>query len=292
MMADVGLTDAVLTGLVDRDSRLSFTLVFAEPSELVDGAAGREIDDVLLDAQRRGLIVGERGEGDGSAAWWSTVRLTVVGLRALGQWPPAGREWVPGLWDDGVWGARAKPLLARLRDTPPAHGFYLREGIGDLDPEPSREWAALLLLIEAGLVSGRVTSEGVDTLRTTHEGDQALDPTPRDPLDAAEAELRSGAPVDAIVTAVELGLAPKLKALASAKGIAITNATGQSLKLSFINNTLPGAGAYRESDRAQVEAWLKLRNDVAHPDGAEAVSAARVASVIAGIRVFLDEHPT
>lgn len=280
----------LLSALIDRDSRLPISIVFDEPAELA-AASGREVHDVLLDAKRRGLIVGEPGEGDGSVAWWSMVRLTVAGLQWLGQWPPRGREWEPGLWDGGFWGSRARPLLLRLRDQPPADGFYLRGGLGDEDPEPQLEWMTLLLLIEAGLVSGRVETEGVDTLRVTSEGTQALDSSPRNPLDVADAELRSGASVDAMITAVQLGLAPRLNAIAGQRGVATRYADGRPMKLSKINDDLRRDGAYTEADRAQVEAWLKLRNDLAHPEGAVAVSDARVATAVASIRVFLDEHP-
>ena len=57
----------------------------------------------------------------------------------------------------------------------------------------------------------------------------------------------------------------------------------------MLNAALRKVGACGESDRAQVGAWLKLRNELAHPDGRE-VSDAHVASVLQGIRVFLEEH--
>lgn len=180
--------------------------------------------------------------------------------------------------------------MIRLRDEPPNHGFYLREGLGDPDPEPAREWTALLLLGEGGLVSGKVSTEGVDTLRVTG-GCQALDPTPSDPLDVADAYARGGAAVDAVVTTVELGLGARLKALADKHGVPTTKPDGTPIKLSRINNDLAKTGASLESDRAQVEAWLELRNDVAHPDGAQTVTAARASALVAGVRAFLDEHP-
>jgi hypothetical protein len=152
--------EAVLLGLVDRDPRVIINLVFDEPSE-ISGATGRQVDEVLLEAQHRGLLKGDRGEGDGSVAWWSRVSLTVIGLRSLGLWPPFERELESGLWDAGYWGARARPLLAELHDNPPAHGYYFREGLGEADPEPAQRWACVLLLIEAGLLLGEVQTEGV-----------------------------------------------------------------------------------------------------------------------------------
>lgn len=124
----------------------------------------------------------------------------------------------------------------------------------------------------------------------TPQGREALDPTPRDPLDQAEAELRNGARIDAIVTAVEAGLAPRLRAIAARLGIATTRPDGQPLRLARINDEVKAAGGYDETVRAQVDAWLKLRNDLARATDA-AISSARVAVALAGIRVFLDEHP-
>lgn len=96
--------------------------------------------------------------------------------------------------------------------------------------------------------------------------------------------------MDAVVTAVELGLAPRLRELALPLGVATKDAAGQSRKLAALNDDLRKAGAYDETDRAQVEAWLKLRNDVAHAQD-QAITDAKVAATLAGVRVFLDEHP-
>ncbi len=153
------------------------------PADVAPDATGRAVDDVLLEAERKRWIVGQRDEGDGSIAWWSTPRLTVDGLRGLGDWPPAGRENEPGVWDDGHWGRRARPLLESLHAEPPAHGFYFKP-VGE---ETTRwlEWTAALLLLEAGLISGRLGDDGIDTLRITPEGANALDPTPCNPLDSS-----------------------------------------------------------------------------------------------------------
>jgi len=278
----------VLGALVDRDSRSEIMLTFAEPSELLPDVSGRDVDEALLEAHQRELLAGDRGEGDGSVAWWSRVRLTPVALRLLGQWPPTGREWEAGLWDAGYWGQRARPLLARLRDEPPAHGYLFKpihEG-----SEPWADWTAALLLGDADLISGRLNEEGIDTLRITAAGLQALDPTPRDPLDQASAKLRSGARVDAIVTAVERALGARIKQLAANRGVATTRPDSTPLTLSRLNNELRGARVYDETNRAQVEAWLKVRNDLA-PAHPVVASDARIEAVITGIRVFLDEHP-
>lgn len=278
----------VLEALVDHDSRAEIVLTFAEASELLPDLSGRDVDDALLEARERGVLVGDRGEGDGSVCWWSRVRLTPPGLRLLGQWPPAGRESEPGGWDTGYWGQRARPLLTHLNDAPPSHG-YLFKPIS----EPSDrwlEWTAALILRDAELISGGLDDEGMDTVRLMAAGREALDPRPRDPLDEALAKLRSGAAVDAIVTAVEGALSGRLKELATARGLAIIRSDGTPLSLSRLNNDLRGAGVYDESDRAQVDAWLKARNDLAHAEP-NAPSDARVEAVITSIRVFLDEHP-
>lgn len=138
----------VLGALVNRDSRSPITLTFGEDADLLP-ADSRAVDDALLEAHRTGLIEGDRGEGDGSVAWWSQVRLTVRGLQHLGQWPPAGREWADGLWEDGYWGTRPRPLLRRLVDGPPPGDFYLKPHSADGDAQ-WLDWAALLLLRDAG----------------------------------------------------------------------------------------------------------------------------------------------
>lgn len=61
-------------------------------------------------------------------------------------------------------------------------------------------------------------------------------------------------------------------------------------KLAAFNNDLKAAEVYGEPTRAQVEAWLKLRNEVAHGRG-EAVSVERIENTIAGVWVFLQDHP-
>lgn len=186
-------------------------------------------------------------------------------------------------------GADARgPLLESLHAEPPAHGFYFKP-VGE---ETTRwlEWTAALLLLEAGLISGRIGDDGVDTLRITPEGAHALHPTPRNPLQVAQAQLRSGARVDAIITAVELALGGRLKEIAADRGVPVTHTDGRPLKLMKLIVNLREVGAYDETDRAQIAAWLKLRNDLAHPDGTT-VGDARVATVIQSIGVFLDEHP-
>lgn len=163
---------------------------------------------------------------------------------------------------------------------PQAGGGKQRE-MGGLDGARARE---------ADLISGSLTDGGIDTLRITTHGMHAFDPEPRDPLDHATAQLRAGARVDAIVTGVEVALGTRLKLLAAARGVPSARPDGSPLKFSALNNALRAAGAYDEADRTQVEAWLNLRNDLAHAQGATPTDA-RIEAVIAGIRAFLAEHP-
>ena len=289
MTVDPRITaEEILAALTDRDSREMIDLTFGGRAAMFN-ANGRAVDDILLEALRGGLIVGDRGEGDGSGAWWSRTRLTVHGLQDLGHWPPTGREWAEGLWDNGYWGNRARPLLRGLLEHPPHGDFYLMP-LGTDSDVGWLDWTALLVLREAGLVSGGVSDGGLDTVRVTPQGRKALDPSPRDPLDEAEAELRNGARVDAIVTVVERGLGSRMRAIAAHRGIATDDPDGHPLKLSVINNQLKADGVYDEAVRAEVESWLKIRNGLAHAT-AESITAARVAAVLTNIRVFLDEHP-
>jgi hypothetical protein len=286
-MAATTRAQEILALLVSHDSRDLLMLPFDQHVEWAD-ALGHEVDDALLEAEASGLLRGSRREGDGSAAWWSFVRLTVEGLRELGEWPPAEREWVAGPWDHAYWGERARPLLQRLHEHPPPGGFYLKpkeEAEGAW-----QEWSALLLLGEADLVSGTIQDGGIDTLRVLPAGREALDPTPRDVIDEAQAKLRTGARVDAVVTAVERGLGSRLRALAAEHGVPSSDSRGRDFNLGRLNDSLRAEDVYDESDRSQVEAWLKLRNQFAHAKDS-AISDERVAAALAGIRVFLDEHP-
>lgn len=83
-MTQPDMRHTVLAALVERDSRLTLTLGFDEVSDFVP-ALGREVDDALLEAHNDELIIGDRGEGNGSVCWWSQLRLTVSGLQALGE---------------------------------------------------------------------------------------------------------------------------------------------------------------------------------------------------------------
>lgn len=280
---------AVLQALIDRDSRLSITLEFDDLAELVE-VSGREVDDALLEAVGADLVEGQRSPGDGSIAWWSQLRLTVAGLRSLGQWPPASQGGRPGPWTQGTWGRSAEPLLRRLHEDPPADRFYLRGGLGDPDPGPQLEWQTALLLVEAGLLSGSVSEEGIDELRITRAGLAALSPRPSEPLVIAEEKLDAGAPVDAIITAVERVLVPKLEQLGARHDVPVIEQADRPVRAARLNDRLRAAGTYGKADHAQVDAWLKLRNDIAHGADADAFGPGRLRAVIIGIGAFVEAH--
>jgi hypothetical protein len=165
----------VLCSLLGWDSRSVLHLELAAASEMFDGLTNRDVDDSLLESQRMGLIVGERGAGDRSVTWWSYLRLTVRGLREINQWPPEGRERDVGPWSTGYWGTRALPLLRQLRDRLPNGRFYLKPVGGDLDDDAWADWNALLTLTSAALVAGDQTQDGVDNVRVTAAGQQVVD---------------------------------------------------------------------------------------------------------------------
>jgi hypothetical protein len=260
-----------------------------KPTELAPSLTGAEVDDLLLDAEHQGLVVGNR-TNYGDTQNWSQLRLTVGGLRWLGEWPPPGLEHHDGPWDDGHYGAVVKPVLADLRDHPPRHGLVIAPVWG-MPEEKWERWRALELLLEAGLISGRVTTNGesLDDIRLTPAGRQALDRSERDPLDTAARKLRTGSKIEAMIIAVEKAVGPRLKELATAASIPIDQ-NGRALKLSAINNQLKTAGVLTESERVVVESMLKRRNDCSHGDD-ERVSYAQAEVVIAEARVFLEEHP-
>lgn len=142
----------------------------------------------------------------------------------------------------------------------------------------------------ADLIAGSVQSGGIDTLRVLPAGREALDPAPRDMIDEARAKLRTGARVDAMVTAIERGLGARLRELAEKHSLEPLGGGGRHIALGRLNDALHSAGIYDDTDHAQVAAWLKLRNRFAHGQD-DAISDARAASAIDGVRVFLDEHP-
>jgi hypothetical protein len=281
--------DQLLAALADHLGRTEHAdLRPGQPSALVASMEGEQADAALREALHRGLIDGERTD-NGRRRSWRRLRITVDGLRLIGHWPPPGLEHHPGPWDEGVYGAAARPLLVGLRDNPPRHGHVSGPHLGMSD-DALRDWRVIELLLEADLLDGTETSTGsLIDVRLTSAGMEALDPSDRDPLDTAARKLRTGAKIEAVVSAVEAALGPRLVALAEAAGIA-TSRDGKPAKLSALNDQLKKVGVLSEADRTAVESYLKRRNDCAHGDD-EKVSYAQAELVIVGVRVFLEEHP-
>lgn len=80
-----------------------------------------------------------------------------------------------------------------------------------------------------------------------------------------------------------------LRNLAQKNGVAITNADGDPLKASRLNDALKAAGAYSNLEHKSVIAWLDLRNDAAHGKY-ENYDAKQVASLIRDVRDFMIRH--
>jgi len=283
--------EGVLARLVGRAHEFEpVTLVEGEPSDLFSGLAGEEANELLRDAQHEQLIEGERIDY-GDRQLWSQLRLTVHGLRWLGEWPPPGLEPQLGPWEDGYYGRVARPLLIELRDRPPHDDCVVAPVWGVPDEEWER-WRTLILLGEADLIDARPSAHGdsLDEVRLTRRGRDALGSGERNPLDTAIRKLRIGSKIEAVVIAVESALGPRLKALAAAAGVPTTHGDGRPLRLAQINNGLGSAGVLTETERTVVESMLKRRNDCGHGN-AERVSYAQAEVVIAEARIFLEEHP-
>ena len=251
--------------------------------------SGPDVDEALREAHHEGLIVGDRDGMDGSAVSWVNIRLTVRGLWRLGEWPSTGSEHQREPWDERYWGKVARPLLEELASSPPHERFIFGPdgGWGDNDWQ---RWFALHRLMDAGLVAGDDSgSSGVANVRVTLRGRDVLNPPANDPLANAEIACNQGNKETATIAAVENALAHRLKQLAARHGVATTDGRGAPKKLAVLNAELKAAGVYDEAERTQVDAWLKLRNEVGH-GRADNVSFPRIGALIAGVRVFLDEH--
>lgn len=253
--------------------------------------SGGQVDDGLREAVHRGWVRGERGEGSGPLVWWSELVVTVAGLRHLGEWPPPGQEYLAGGWDLRMWGTSDRGILRELSESPPPGGYVGRPSGGEEDKWPY--WRACLRLREAGLLDGDDGDGYLGSVRLTTAGQNALYPPADDPLVRARLKLSHGSKVDAVTAAIDEALKPRMLILAEAAGLA---REALPHKLSVLNDQLRQLGAYGASDlvseavRAQVSAWLKLRNVVAHGKG-EAVDDVWVALMLDGIERFLIEWP-
>ena len=85
-----------------------------------------------------------------------------------------------------------------------------------------------------------------------------------------------------------------LRALAPACGIPVSNARGEHKKASQLNQDLYSASGYDKATCAQVDAWLKLRNEAAHPIEPSFESThtdPEVKLMSMGVRDFIMRHP-
>jgi len=73
-------------------------------------------------------------------------------------------------------------------------------------------------------------------------------------------------------------------------GIALEGGSGKPKTVDLMNADLVKATAYRKSVQAQVTAWYALRNEAAHGK-MQANTFSLVGPMIAGIRVFVSQHP-
>ena len=140
-VASIATMDArereILLWLVGHDSRETLPLL---PDEIltIDGlpeVTGGELAAILHHAEDDGYVAADH-EDRGGMELWTGVRLTLAGLRALGEWPPAAAEYRPGPWDGRRWGTVSRPLLADLAANPPQGGVMLKHLGGD----PAEDW--------------------------------------------------------------------------------------------------------------------------------------------------------
>jgi hypothetical protein len=280
------LIDAILRRLGPAASAVSLDLALGDASarSFAPDVSDPEADLARSDALRRGAIHGQRHEGDGTLAYWTGVQISIAGLRSLGEWPPAGVEALPGPWDDRYWGTEARPLLAELRDRPPAGGV-LHGPAGEGEDGPSwPRWRVALLLAEGDLIDARLNPGYLQDIEVTEVGREALDGSSVDPLDRAQAALAAGWLVETVITAGAV-LDELLSGLAARHGIDRLKAGGKKKELAAVNNELRAAGAYGKDDQQQILAWLVLRNRPAHELEHE-TTPEKAQYMLDGVRLF------
>lgn len=270
-----------LRTLAERDSRSSLSFELDAPAPLGPGA-GRQLHATLREAKHQGLLTGDLSD-HGSEVAWFMPRLTLQALRALGEWPPAGGEMIPGRWDTGVWGERSKGVLRELASSPPRGDYLFGPTPGSADPGPWIQWDAVRRLLESGLIEGVLQASGIQDVRVTAAGHRALTVEPGDPLQAARVQIARDAKGDAVNAAIEEALKVRLIELAAAMNVSVMH-NGKPKHLSVLKDNLATEGAYSESWRAEIGAWLAIRNDVDHGGGA-GVAAERIERLIAGVEL-------
>lgn len=281
---------AALLALLEHDSRKNLLLGSDHPVNLPglpEGMTARELEAVLEQAVHDGHVAANVKDYGRSLRLWTRVHLTVAGLRALGQWPPAGGEYREGPWDERRWGKVTRPLLAELLNDPPQRDVMLKP-IGEDNPEEWQRWTDARRLRDAGLIHGKEVGMGLQDVRVSRQGRAALEAPADDPLRRARNDLDRGAKADAVTAAIDEALKPALHRLADEHRVERRRPNGQDVGLAVINDGLKAAGAYDESQRAEVYSWLAVRNVVDHGGGAS-VRDRRVERLIDGVEGFIEE---
>lgn len=280
---------AAVVAAAGREPRepLVLALKSPEPVQAPAGWTSDRLDRKLLEAESRGLLrKSDRVTGDGSVAQWFVLEPTINGLRATGEWPPAGREHLPGPWDSKRWGTTALPRLKALLEIGPAHDFLYLHHADVPGDAADNAWRSTFELLESELISGEVQSGGISDLIVTADGVRAAEGKADDPLDRAMADLHRGAKAEAMTAAVEEALAKALRRLADEHEIPTNNEhSSRPVPIAQLNEQLRKRTAYDAGWAADIAAWLALRNETNHGRGA-AISHSRISRAIDGISEF------
>lgn len=260
--------DAIRVLLTWDDPRRTLLL---DRGEQEDGfAMGAErVDEALEEAASAGWIRGRRQDLGGRVIW-SHLFITPQGYRALQEWPPLGREHHQGPWSRGHWGLIARPILERTAAAS-THRDRLRLGFSSATTgDYARETHAYLALCEADYLDARpLEHAGLDDLRLTAAGRDALSDESRGPVDEARRRLVNQSKVDAVIYAVEVGLGDRLKALADEHGVEMPGGETVAAKLGNLNDKLGSRlhQVYAKPWIKLVAAVLDLRNEFGHGRG-------------------------
>lgn len=238
-------------------------LQFEAGSSVIEGLDGAEAHEAVRTAQQLGWIEGELNERFGGCSLWTRLNPTVPGLRRIQAWPPSGREYVPGPWDESHWGHEARPVLERLRDDPEwgQAGVVLTMGpVG----EEGRAWLALRVLHSAGYVDARVEATHVAGAALTLAGQQALLP-PATAIAAVRIQLARGDVTRALIDLVEGVVSDYCDGLATMSKVDMSDKNGKPLaKLRQRIDRLEKEEALSGLEAAIFRAALEARNDISH----------------------------
>jgi hypothetical protein len=87
-----------------------------------------------------------------------------------------------------------------------------------------------------------------------------------------------------------VALESHLRKLAERNSIPITTDDGKYVNADLLNGELRKNGIIDKTLNKSITSWLGLRNDAAHPDSKE-INDRLIEPMIAGIRVFIQQHP-